>query len=613
MLSNFRKAGGALALSAILGTAALTAPTAQAVNLAEDGVGEVLLFPFYTVRGPVGEDGLLTPGLTWETQLYTANVSDRVVVYKIRFREAFNTREVLDFLVFLSPFDVWTARLSYDPNNNVAFVTTQDSSCTFPEIPSALPAPGTPLNAASDPFLRNTLYIGDFDDSAPTDISRTFTGYVEVIQMASIIVGDPRNSVPAADGVSAANIVNWVTHTGENVVSVRQGTPGTAPANCAALRSSLSGSPSFTPEQLADLRSSQLLEPINALQGSAVLVNPGLGQAFAYEPTVLANFYNDDVIIGEDVISFRADADPSADVGSNIFAGTGTTEPDLNSGAPSIARLLDSSGSNVVTNPTNSAGDFVEVDFLQSVDAVSAVMMRDTVNNRWTAGSDPVSGALAQTDWIVTFPTKSFYVDRPFDKLPGLPPSPNPNAFPPFNTIFNFDENASGDGESAVPVLMAFLDEEEFTCFGEFPGGFSPLPPPGVVPCLPFIRYEANIVSFKGTSNIFFEPSLGAGVRRVIDQESNFDAELAPIYSGFAKMAFASGRPLDSGVLATSTTIDGVPFTGAQFFGLPTIGFAVLALPDENGFVNITSLNHTYDRRIITDAFFPSLLPNFFQ
>ena len=74
--------------------AALGASTAQAVNLSQDGTGEVLLFPYYTVQN--GE----------ETLVSIVNTTDYTKAVKVRFREAYNSREVLDFNLYLSPHDV---------------------------------------------------------------------------------------------------------------------------------------------------------------------------------------------------------------------------------------------------------------------------------------------------------------------------------------------------------------------------------------------------------------------------------------------------------------------------------------------------------------------------
>ena len=86
-------------VAGIAGVAGL-ANVATAVNLNPDGLGQVLIYPYYTVNA--GNSPLLS----------VVNTTDEVKAVKVRFLEALNSREVLDFNLYLSPFDVWTtARL----------------------------------------------------------------------------------------------------------------------------------------------------------------------------------------------------------------------------------------------------------------------------------------------------------------------------------------------------------------------------------------------------------------------------------------------------------------------------------------------------------------------
>ncbi len=89
--------------AAIAGVAAIgVASTAKAVNISADGLGQVLIYPYYTVRNNAS-------GLPYNTLLSVVNTTASVKAVKVRFREGRNSVEVLDFNVFLSPFDVWTA------------------------------------------------------------------------------------------------------------------------------------------------------------------------------------------------------------------------------------------------------------------------------------------------------------------------------------------------------------------------------------------------------------------------------------------------------------------------------------------------------------------------
>ena len=90
----------AIALAGSLGFAA----AANAVNVNHDGLGEVLLYSYYTTED--GNDSLIN----------ITNTTDQVKAVKVRFVESMNSQEVLDFNLYLSPYDVWTAAVTKSAN-----------------------------------------------------------------------------------------------------------------------------------------------------------------------------------------------------------------------------------------------------------------------------------------------------------------------------------------------------------------------------------------------------------------------------------------------------------------------------------------------------------------
>src|SRR5215510_14367564 len=112
--------------AAIAGVSALgVTGAAQAVNVNPDGLGQVLIYPYYTTR----VDGA---GNAYGTLLSVINSTGSAKAVKVRFLEGKNSREVLDFNLFLSPFDVWTAAILPDAATGGARVGTVDVSCTLP-------------------------------------------------------------------------------------------------------------------------------------------------------------------------------------------------------------------------------------------------------------------------------------------------------------------------------------------------------------------------------------------------------------------------------------------------------------------------------------------------
>ncbi len=163
--------------AALAGVSALgVTGAAQAVNVNPNGLGQVLLYPYYTVR----TDNLKDP---YNSLLSVVNSTISVKAVKVRFVEGVNSTEVLDFNLFLSPNDVWTAAIipfgtavsgSPAPGGGI---TTTDRSCTIPKIP-----------AAGAGFV-NFQYSSGNSDGATDSLDRTKEGYVEIIEMATYAPG----------------------------------------------------------------------------------------------------------------------------------------------------------------------------------------------------------------------------------------------------------------------------------------------------------------------------------------------------------------------------------------------------------------------------------------
>src|SRR5215472_222949 len=155
--------------AALAGLGALSGiGAAEAVNLAPEGLGQALIYPYYTVRNGAN-------GFAYNSLLSVVNTTTSAKAVKVRFLEGKNSREVLDFNLFLSKKDVWTAAIV--PNSaGGGSVVSFDKSCTIPDN-SAFAPPG-------QPFV-NFAYTGSQDDKGGSGLDRTREGYVEIIEMAT--------------------------------------------------------------------------------------------------------------------------------------------------------------------------------------------------------------------------------------------------------------------------------------------------------------------------------------------------------------------------------------------------------------------------------------------
>lgn len=260
MVNKPRKSLVAVALAAVVGSAALMSAPVQAANIAQDGIGQVLLFPYYTVNNG------------WDSYVHLTNTSTtQTVLAKIRFREAKNSREVRDFNIILSPNDQWTGAVTVDGDG--AKLVSYDTTCTSPMLPVVDAATGR-----KEVGFTSIGYDGTdqfFYDNGGEGIERTQEGYLEVITMA-------------VSSESTSLSTNVIEYNAKHVAGT--------PRDCAVVDASfLVGDDTSNLSALGNFTT--FTAPENVLKGFSTLINVASGQAVGVEPTVVANFQNTDPII----------------------------------------------------------------------------------------------------------------------------------------------------------------------------------------------------------------------------------------------------------------------------------------------------------------------------
>lgn len=147
--------------------AAFAAPPASAVYLSPDGIGQALIFPYYTVQSSGGN--------AFNTLVSIRNHTSDSKVVKLRFREGRNSQEVLAVDLYLSPNDMWTGALVPASSDAAApaRLVSNDLGCTDPPIP------------AGGLDFRNSVYAAA-GDGAGVGLDRTREGFFEVFDMATV-------------------------------------------------------------------------------------------------------------------------------------------------------------------------------------------------------------------------------------------------------------------------------------------------------------------------------------------------------------------------------------------------------------------------------------------
>ena len=423
--------------SAAIAMAVTGASAAHAVHVNTDGLGEVLLYPYFTVQND------------FVTAVHVVNTTDQAKAVKVRFLEGKNSKEVLDFNLYLSPFDVWTGTVVPDATNGAKLVST-DTSCIAPK---QIPAGGQ--------AFRNFEFASESDANDP---NRRAEGYIELIEMG--VLSDPAQAAA-------------VTHTAAGV-----------PADCSVITSAdFAGTVSVS-------------APSGGLFGSGHLVSVEGGVRTSYDPVALDDFSDDP-----------------------IWFTSGSTSPSLANVFPPVADILD--GNQVVSFDSGS----------NPIDAVSAVLTQDEIYNEYTIDA----GRLSQTDWIVTFPTKRFYVNV----AAGSDTQPFQNRWDPASL------------SSCHNVEFEYFDREEQ---GITPGtgDFSPAP---VIPGFALCKEVNTLTLYRSGTDADDGRLFGAVSTAAALAIDDFNA-------GWMAMAFAQGTDAegDYGWI--------VDDNGVEVYGLPVIGFS---------------------------------------
>ena len=293
-MQKFKRKSLYLALVAAVSSVGIANTASAAVNVNSNGLGQVLIYPYYTTRA--GTD----------TYLSVVNTTGSSKAVKVRFTEGKNSREVLDFNLYLSPRDMWTAAIVNTTNG--AKLITADKSCTAPAIPAA----GKEFVnfAYSGAALEGIQQSGG--DGETQSLDRTREGYFEIIEMGTI----------TNTAINAA-----ITHVSG------------IPANCAVVQASSMdmgpASPLFVGGQSARANPSS-----GGLAGTASLIGVAGGTDYGYDPVALnafappqlQNIWNPPGSIFPDLTY--------ADLTSVVFNNGGTVTSSWTSGDNTVSALL---------------------------------------------------------------------------------------------------------------------------------------------------------------------------------------------------------------------------------------------------------------------------------
>lgn len=361
----------AIALAALMGGAT----AAHAVSVNPDGIGGALVYPLYTVNE--GNTSLVSVVNTSSTE-YKA--------VKVRFVEAKNSAEVLDFHLYLSPNDVWSGTIV--PTATGAKLVSNDRSCIAGVSANDGTFPKDGLAFSTDQITMDEVRLAaDKRSTEAEKIARVRVGHFEAIEMGVITGGTPSGQDP----LKTLSLQQAILHT--------NGVPGSCNVVTNWWKNDLGMNAAGQTDRHNLLVSPDPLKaatgtvgtPTGRLYGTGGIVNVAAGWAASYDAVALIN----------------APAPGANGALTNFYTTAqhprpGSIYPHLGSvTAPtSAAQISTGGGSQAVAAGT----DFVVPSDTRLNEVTTALNVAAIYNDYY------VEPALdAGSELVVTFPTKRFY------------------------------------------------------------------------------------------------------------------------------------------------------------------------------------------------------------
>jgi len=331
----------------------------------ERGTGETLVYPFFSAAN--GND----------TYIHVVNTTDLVKAVKVRFLEAQNSVEILDFNLYLSPRDHWSAAITEVSEGNGGIVTV-DTSCTVP----ALGQPNNGFDGTTveeNGFTVRTQPFVDFEYNpadAPENIGieRTLQGYVEIIEMGQLAAQDTGDVI---NNDFFDDFEAWLDDTDNDKALAATHDATGVPRGCEKLVSAWGIAPAGA--WTATAGASELLSTWTGggLYGYGTLINVEDGTAAGFQAVTIDDFFAAETALG------AAHTSPDS------------AAPDWGDGVSSLLKSV--------------RGKVGQYRMNNSVDAVSGLLMGDNIGNDFVRNIN----IRARTDWVVTQPMRRLYVDSP--------------------------------------------------------------------------------------------------------------------------------------------------------------------------------------------------------
>lgn len=312
------------------------------VKVAPNSEGDAIIFPFYLAM-----DG------GWETKLTVTNTSPTYsVVAKVVFKTMMYSEEILDFLIYLTPNDVWTGYLRNSNGNTIIHSTDDSMLAPNGDFASATNPVNHPL-----PVPTCATVVGDTNQ----------IGYAEVIETWFCDVSQPLPWV--ADPAPPAGVTWRKTPPVSKGYLKQLYNPGTF----------IQAPTTTNREQYNNQFNDQT---INVLTGQMEFQNPSAGLVASMRATVLADF---------DTRAWLTAAVPTGIPGTDAYNLLGEVEAAL-------------SGNNYIMSYVNNADASAVTAHVFTFPTKQTQFVRDAGEN-FCAYVNGSANSPFWFDWNVNFPT----------------------------------------------------------------------------------------------------------------------------------------------------------------------------------------------------------------
>ena len=459
-----------------------------------------------------------------DTLITVANTTAHAKAVKVRFHEGYDGRGVLDLDVYLAPHAEWAASVTSSGDATAtARLVTASSACTVPAL-TALPSGARSIDFSGASFAGEDTY------AAPTGNSD----------------GGPTTPDRTREGHFDVIEMGEVTGNAHGSLGAIAPPAGIVP-DCGTITAAWASGGYWTADANADLS-----PPAGGLYGIEYVVDVSRGTLFSADAAAIDGF--------RDAPLHTAPGAPTPDLDSASAASDGR-----------FAALVIAGGTPL------------QLEYANAIDAVSALFMTDMLRGDFIR--DPSLGA--DTDWIVTAPTKRFYVDA---ALAGS------HASAPFELGFEQQYRGGEMTDTGGTILRQWGSSYPYSCVtvgaigygrdgvatpvGQFNDGGpangapSPFSSPSLTPCL-----ETSVLTLETRIDASFGEIPQSAIGSMLTDSSDPTGDSAMLFTAGVSLlpsAGTLGLDLVHGLDGVAVAAHVLPAAsnGDVLAGLPVIAFA---------------------------------------